>query len=104
MSNVSAERVIEVLKEVFDPEMPVDVYNFGLVYDVQVSDDDDVRIQMTLTSESCPSARQIPEDIKKKVLQLPGARSCDVEVVWDPRWTPQRITAQGRELLGLDEE
>lgn len=103
MATITEEQVIEQLKQVFDPEMPVDVWNFGLIYEIAVADDD-VNIRMTLTSESCPSAKAIPDDIIKKVQQLDGVKSCQVEVVWEPRWSPDRISAEGKQKLGLDEE
>ncbi len=104
MGVLTREHIIDVLQNVFDPEIPVDVWNFGLIYDVAVAADDAVRITMTLTSESCPSAKQIPEDIRKKVMMLDGAKSCDVEVVWEPRWNATKISAKGREILGMDDE
>lgn len=102
MGSLTQEKVIDVLKQVFDPEIPVDVYNFGLIYGIDVSPEDVVNIRMTLTSESCPSARQIPDDIRKKVMQLPGAAACNVEVVWEPRWSVEKITPEGRKILDLD--
>ena len=104
MGSVTEDQVIAALKDVFDPEMPVDIYNFGLIYDVAVNDADEVKIQMTLTSESCPSAKQIPDDVVKKVMQIPGAARCDVEVVWEPRWSAERISPEGREMLGIEDE
>lgn len=104
MATVTTDQVIEVLKDVYDPEIPVDVYNFGLIYETRVTDEDVVQITMSLTSESCPSARQIPEDIKKKVLRIAGVKDCEIEVVWDPKWTPERITPEGRKILHLDDD
>lgn len=104
MATVTEDQVIEALKDVFDPEIPVDVYNFGLIYGIEVSDEDAIKITMTLTSESCPSALQIPEDIKKRVLQIAGAKDCAVDVVWDPKWGPEKISEEGRKILGLDED
>ena len=104
MSNITEDQVIGQIKQVFDPEVPVDVWNFGLIHDVAISDADEVNIRVTLTSEACPSARQIPIDVEKKIMQLPGVKSCDVEVVWEPKWTVERISAEGREKLGLDDE
>lgn len=104
MSSVTKEQVIETLKDVFDPEIPVDVYNFGLIYDIAVTDDDVVEITMSLTSESCPSAREIPEDIKKKMMRVAGVKGCEVEVVWEPKWGPERISEEGRKILHLDED
>ncbi|MBL8766296.1 MAG: DUF59 domain-containing protein [Planctomycetes bacterium] len=102
--SVNKDQVVDVLKNVFDPEMPVDIWNFGLIYHVNVDDGGKVDIVMTLTSESCPSAKQIPSDVKKKVEQLTGVATCDVTVTFDPKWTPQRITPEGKKVLGLDEE
>ncbi len=104
MPTVTNEQVIEKLKEVFDPEIPVDVYNFGLIYDISVAADDRVDITMTLTSESCPSAKQIPFDVQKQVEQIDGVTSCEVEVVWEPRWSPERISPEGKKLLGMDDD
>jgi metal-sulfur cluster biosynthetic enzyme len=104
MGNIAKEHVIDRLKEVFDPEVPVDIWNFGLIYDVAVSEGDEVKILMTLTSETCPSAKQIPDDVRKKVMALDGVKSCDVEVVFEPRWSPHRITEEGRAVLGMDDE
>jgi len=101
---ITEDQVIGQIKQVFDPEVPVDVWNFGLIYDIAVSETDEVNIRMTLTSEACPSAREIPVDIEKKVMQLPGVKSCDIEVVWEPKWTPERISAEARETLGLDDD
>ena len=104
MSTVDKEQVIAALEKVFDPEIPVDVWNFGLIYDVVVDEGGAVRITMTLTSESCPSAKQIPDDIKKVVSKLDGVQSCEVTVVWEPRWNATRISPKGREILGMDED
>lgn len=104
MATITEEQVIEQLKRVFDPEMPVDIWNFGLIYDIDVSDEDEVHVRMTLTSEACPSAKAIPDDVVRKVEQIDGVKSCRVEVVWEPRWTPDRISAEGKKTLGLDEQ
>lgn len=104
MATVTEDQVIATLKEVFDPEIPVDVYNFGLIYDIAVTDEDVVQITMSLTSESCPSAREIPEDIKKKMMRVAGVTACEVEVVWEPKWGPERISEEGRKILHLDED
>lgn len=103
MSTITRETVIDALQHVFDPEIPVDVWNFGLIYDVAV-DEGIARIRMTLTSQSCPSAKQIPDDIKKTVMMIDGAKGCEVEVVWEPKWDATKISPKGREILGLDEE
>ncbi len=101
MANVTQEQVIRQLKQVHDPEIPVDVYNFGLIYGIEISDGDYVKITMTLSSEACPAAQMIPSEIIRKVEMIENVK-CTVEVVWEPRWTPELITAEGRRLLGLD--
>lgn len=104
MASITEAQVVEALERVFDPEIPVDIYNLGLVYRVAVGADARVAIEMTLTSQSCPSAKQIPDDVVKKVMQVEGVTACDVQVVWEPKWGPEKISPKGREILGLDEE
>lgn len=104
MTSITEAQVIEALENVFDPEIPVDIWNFGLIYGIAIENGTAIRITMTLTSESCPSAKQIPDDVKKRVMRIPGAASCDVEVVWEPRWSVQKISPKGREILNLDED
>jgi FeS assembly SUF system protein len=96
------DEVIEVIKRVYDPEIPVNVYDLGLIYDVDVTDRA-VHITMSLTSQGCPSARQIPEVIRDRVAAECGVGDVRVNVVWDPPWTPERISPEGRKLLHLDE-
>jgi metal-sulfur cluster biosynthetic enzyme/rhodanese-related sulfurtransferase len=96
---VSQEQVLGALRECFDPEIPLNVYDLGLVYGVDIGEDA-IAIKMTLTSEGCPSARQIPEDVKRRVAAL-GQPNVNVEVVFDPPWHPARISADGKEKLGL---
>lgn len=96
------EDVIQVIKRVFDPEIPVNVYDLGLIYDVDVNGDS-VHITMSLTTQGCPSARQIPEVIRDRVRADCGVSEVNVNVVWDPPWTPERISPEGRKLLHLDE-
>ncbi len=103
MATVTEQQVVDALKRVFDPEIPVDVWNFGLIYHVAIKDDDAVLITMTLTSEHCPAAKQLPSEVKKKVEQVAGVKECTVDVVWDPKWTVARVSKEGRETLGLDD-
>jgi len=103
MTTVTQEQVIQQLKQVFDPEVPVDVYNFGLIYDIQIGDEGEVGVTMTLTSEACPVAKQLPALVQSQVEMLEGVSACDVQVVWSPRWTPDRISAHGRKVLHLDD-
>ena len=95
------DRVIAVLKTVYDPEIPVDIYELGLVYGVDVLPDRRVSVRMTLTSPSCPSAQQIPEEVQAKVESVDGVVSADVEIVWEPQWTPEMMSEEARLELNL---
>jgi FeS assembly SUF system protein len=99
---VNHERVMEALGRCYDPEIPVNIVELGLIYDVDVRSDDTVHIKMTLTSQGCPSAAAIPEQVKEKVGTVAEVRGVSVEVVWDPPWDPSRITPEGRQKLGIE--
>jgi metal-sulfur cluster biosynthetic enzyme len=98
------EDVYQELKQVFDPEIPVNIVDLGLVYDVEVQDNGVCSITMTLTSQACPEARTIPDVVKRRVNALPGVQGTEVQIVWELQWTPQRISSEGRAILGLEEE
>ncbi|MEX1025277.1 MAG: iron-sulfur cluster assembly protein [Planctomycetota bacterium] len=100
---VTTDGVYEELKQVYDPEIPVNIVDLGLVYDVML-DASTCRIKMTLTSQMCPEAKTIPEVVKRRVVAIDGVDECDIEIVWDPPWTPQKITAEGRKILGIEDE
>ena len=97
------EQVVDQLKKCYDPEIPVNVYDLGLVYNIAVSQPT-VTIQMTFTSESCPSAREIPTDIRSRVCTIEGIERCDFEIVWEPAWHPRMISEEARTDLGIDED
>ena len=96
------EEVIDVLKTVYDPEIPVDIYSLGLIYNIDVSESNDVHIEMTLTSPACPVAGTLPpeveERVKNEVTEVNGAR---VDVVWEPMWTPEMMTEAAKLELGM---
>ena len=96
---VTGDQVVGAIRECFDPEIPLNVYDLGLIYGIDI-DPSAIAIRMTLTSEACPSARTIPEDIKRKVAAL-GQPNVTVDVVWDPPWHPSRISDDGKQKLGL---
>ena len=100
---ISKEQVVEVLKTVYDPEIPVNVHDLGLIYDVDV-DQSEVNVVMTLTSPSCPSAREIPASIESRVMKTLGASKCLVHIVWSPPWGPHLISPQGKKILGINED
>ena len=82
------ERVIEALRTVYDPEIPVNIYELGLVYKIDVEDDEQVLLEMTLTSPHCPVAETLPGEVEHKVAAVEGVKGCEVKVVWDPPWNP----------------
>ena len=88
--------VVEVLKTVRDPELPISIWDMGLIYGVDVSPDDEVTIRMTLTTPACPVADTLPREVEQKVAALQGVKSCSVELVWEPPWTPERMTEAAR--------
>ena len=93
--------VIEVLKTIFDPEIPVNIYDMGLIYAVEIGPDDSVAITMTLTSPMCPVAEMMPIEVEAKVMGLPSVKSAKVEIVWDPPWSPERMSEAARLESGL---
>ena len=95
------EQVQVVLKTIYDPEIPVDIYELGLIYGLQVSDDGDVAIQMTLTTPACPVAGSLPGEVEAKVRTVAGVRSAKVELVWDPVWTKERMSEAAMLALNL---
>jgi FeS assembly SUF system protein len=95
------ERVIEVLKTCFDPEIPVNIYELGLVYSVDISPPADVSIRMTLTSPACPVAGSLPPEVEQKVRSIPGVTDARVELVWEPPWSPNMMTEAAKLQLGF---
>lgn len=93
--------IVEALKTVFDPEIPVNIYELGLIYDLEVQAEGQVQIKMTLTSPGCPVAGSLPGEVKTKVENVPGVNSADVELVWDPAWNPSMMTEAARLQLGM---
>jgi FeS assembly SUF system protein len=93
--------IIERIKTVFDPEIPVDIYELGLVYDIQVDAEKRALIKMTLTSPACPSAQQIPSEVRYKVKALPGITDAWVEIVWEPPWDKDRMSDAAKLQLGF---
>ena len=94
-------RVVDAISTVFDPEIPVNIYELGLVYDIAIAPDGFVRVTMTLTSPACPAAQQIPEEVLRKVRAIPGVSDASVDVVWDPPWTMDSMSDVARLQLGL---
>jgi FeS assembly SUF system protein len=95
------DSVIEALKSVYDPEIPVDIYELGLIYDVEISEDGDATIAMTLTTPHCPVAESLPNEVELRVLSVPGIRDAVVNLVWDPPWDPSKMSDEARLELGM---
>jgi len=95
------EQVILGLKTVFDPEIPVNIYDLGLIYDIAINDEQHVHIQMTLTSPGCPVAQTFPGTVEQAVNLVDGVNDCTVELVWDPPWTQERMSEVARLELGM---
>ena len=93
--------VVDVLKSIYDPEIPVDIYELGLIYDVDISEDGDATVTMTLTTPHCPVAESLPNEVELRVLSVPGIRDAVVNLVWDPPWDPSKMSDEARLELGM---
>ena len=94
-------QIIEALRTCYDPEIPVNIYELGLIYDVKVEPSGATRVQMTLTSPNCPAAAELPAEVESKVLDVPGVTDAQVEVVWDPPWEPSKMSEAAKLQLGF---
>jgi FeS assembly SUF system protein len=99
--DVLTDKLIDRLKTVYDPEIPVDIYELGLIYKVDVSDDKDVVIDMTLTAPGCPDAGEMPGRVEDAVKEIPEIRSCKVELVFEPPWDPSRMSDEAKLQLNM---
>ena len=95
------ESVVEALREIYDPEIPVNIYDLGLIYGVDVSPEADVAVTMTLTTPHCPVAESMPAEVELRVSAVPGVRDCEVNLVWDPPWDMAKMTDEARLELGM---
>jgi len=111
MPAVTEDEVMSALKQCYDPEIPVNIVDLGLIYGIRFSaaapdqqdGDQDVTVDMTLTAQGCPAHVMIGEQVKARVQQLPGVRNASVNIVWNPPWTPERLSADARKQLGIEE-
>ncbi len=97
---ITRDDVAGVLKTIYDPEIPVDIYELGLIYDISVDEHNNIKIAMTLTAPNCPVAQSLPLHVKERIQQMPGAGEVEVEVVWDPPWHPSMMSEAARLQLG----
>ena len=100
-TNALGEEIVRVLKSIFDPEIPVDIYELGLIYDVFVNEDFDVKILMTLTTPNCPVAETLPLEVEEKVKSLDEVNSAEVEITFDPPWNQDLMSEEAKLELGL---
>jgi FeS assembly SUF system protein len=99
--NELRERIVDALRTVYDPEIPVNIWELGLIYDIDVADDGAVGIKMTLTSPHCPVAESLPGEVQRAAGSVAGTRGVEVEVVWDPSWNPDMMTEAAKLELGM---
>jgi FeS assembly SUF system protein len=95
------EALIAAISNVYDPEIPVNIYELGLIYTIDINDDGRVKVEMTLTAPACPSAQELPVQVQDAVMSVPGVIDCEVETVWDPPWDPSRMTEEARLQLNM---
>jgi FeS assembly SUF system protein len=95
------ESVIDALKEIYDPEIPVNIYDLGLIYHVEITPDHHAKVKMTLTTPHCPVAESMPGEVELRVGAVPGIGDAEVELVWDPPWDPQKMSDEARLELGM---
>ena len=95
------EKVIQEVKKIYDPEIPVNIYELGLIYKIEVSEKNDVLIEMTLTSPNCPVAESLPNSVKENILKINGIKNVDLKLVWDPPWTKEKMSEAAKLELNL---
>ncbi|NDI98477.1 SUF system Fe-S cluster assembly protein [Flavobacterium sp. LaA7.5] len=95
------EEIVKVLKTIYDPEIPVDIYELGLIYDVMVNTDNEVKILMTLTSPNCPVAESLPQEVEQKVTGIENVKTAEVEITFDPPWTRDLMSEEAKLELGM---
>ena len=97
---IEEKQIINVLKTVYDPEIPVDIYELGLIYTINIDDQNYIKIGMTLTSPNCPAAESIPVEVRNKINAIPGVEYVKVEILWDPPWNPDMMSEVAKLELG----
>jgi len=100
-TSILGEKIVGTLKTIFDPEIPVDIYELGLIYDVLVNEDFEVKIMMTLTTPNCPVAESLPKEVEEKVKSLDEVKSAEVEITFDPPWTQDLMSEEAKLELGM---
>ena len=95
------ERAVDVLKTCFDPEIPVNIYDLGLIYEIKVDEGNDVKVKMTLTSPACPVAETLPPDVEQKIREIPDVNKATVTITFDPPWDKEMMSEEARLELGM---
>ena len=95
------DSVLEAICTVYDPEIPVNIYELGLIYSVEIDEANAVKVEMTLTAPGCPSAQELPVQVHDAIMAIPGVSACQVETVWEPAWDPSRMTEDARLALNM---
>jgi len=95
------DKIVNIIKTIYDPEIPVDIYELGLIYDVFVNEDNDAKILMTLTSPNCPVAEALPKEVEDKVMSLKVINKAEVEITFDPTWTQEMMSEEAKLELGM---
>ena len=95
------EKIVKELKSIFDPEIPVDIYELGLIYDVFVNEDNEVKILMTLTTPNCPVAETLPQEVEEKIKSIDEVKTAEVEITFDPPWTKDLMSEEAKLELGM---
>jgi len=99
---IEKDAVMEILKQCYDPEIPVNIVDLGLVYDIDIDTESNVNVTMTLTAQGCPMSAHINQDVTDKLEALDDVNSAYVDIVWEPRWNPSMISPEGRKQLGME--
>ena len=94
-------KIITEIKKIYDPEIPVNIYELGLIYKIEISEENDVLVEMTLTSPNCPVAESLPNSVKENILKINGIKNVDLKLVWDPPWTKEKMSEAAKLELNL---
>ena len=104
MAQVTSQQVLDSLKQCMDPEIPINIVDMGLIYGVKVNNDNKVDVKMTMTTRGCPLHETLVSDVKRYVNKVPGVNGVDVEIVWEPAWTPEKMSEEGKKLINYGKQ
>lgn len=104
MGTITSQQILDSLKQCMDPEIPINIVDMGLIYDVRVADDNKVDIKMTMTTRGCPLHDTLVSDVKRYVNKVPGVNGVNVEIVWEPAWTPEKMSEEGKKLINYGKQ